>query len=223
MIYAFLNNPQLLINEFNELIDVAQSKSFITVGIEIQKNEIEVLRRYQENLQELKAGFIARHLENEANLVWCLISSVNIIENELLMLVNIKEDKMAEAWANLVRAQVVIGCVMRNHPFDSSQLEGQVRRLSSYEEILFPKMFFQSVGGIIKKSECSICHKDLDTCDHLKGKLYWGELCYRVITEMDLEEVSLVENPANKLCRIISIEKDGAKWDVLTLRSLPIA
>lgn len=38
-----------------------------------------------------------------------------------------------------------------------------------------------------------------------------GELCCRLIVEMDLEEISIVENPANKLCRIISIQRDGKK------------
>lgn len=45
-----------------------------------------------------------------------------------------------------------------------------------------------------------------------------GEMCCRIITEMDLEEVSLVENPANKHCRTLTIEQNGKKIDIMTLR-----
>lgn len=219
---AFFENPKLLIDEFNELIDVSQTKAFITVGIEIQKEEIEVLEQYCKDLTELKEGFVARNLENEANLVYCIIGSIKVIQHELYMLVYIKEDKMAEAWANLVRAQVLIGTVIRNYPFNADHLNGYFERLARYENLLFPKMHFQSTGGIIKKSECSICHQDLNTCDHLKGKLYRGELCCRLIKEIELEEISYVDNPANKLSRIISIQDGGKKWDTLTLRLMNI-
>jgi len=222
MIQAFLENPVLLINEFNELIDTSQAKAFITVGIEIQKDEIEVLNNYEQELIKLKKEFAERRLENEANLVYCIISSVEIIRHELSMLVCIKEDKMPEAWAHLVRAQVLIGTIFRNHPIDASQLDGQMNRLASYEKLLFPKMFFQSTGGIIKDSECSICHQDLNLCEHLKGNLYMGELCCRLIKEIELEEISSVDNPANKLNRIVSIQTGGKKWDTLTLRPMPV-
>jgi hypothetical protein len=217
---AFIENPNLLIKEFNDLIDLSQTKAFITVGIEIQKEEIKTLNQYRLDLLELKKGFVSRGLENEANLVFCIEGSVAIIQYELEMLVNIKEDKMATAWANLVNAQTLIGPISRNYPFDENYLSGYMERLIDYEKLLFPKMFFQSTGGIIKKSECSICHQDLNTCEHLKGKLYMGEMCCRLISEIDLEEVSFVDRPANKHCRVVTIQSGDKKWDVLTLREV---
>lgn len=222
MMQAFLENPSAIIDEFNDLIHISQTKAFITVGVEIQKDETEVLNKYEQDLIQLKSEFAKRHLENEANLIYCIIGSVKVIKHELLMFVCIKEDLMAEAWAHLVRAQVILGTLIRNHPFDESQLDGQMNRLGSYEKLLFPKMFFQSTGGIIKDSECSICHQNLNVCEHLKGKLYMGELCCRIIKEVELEEISTVDNPANKLNRIISIQADGKKWDTFTLRPMPI-
>ncbi|MEZ4973083.1 MAG: hypothetical protein R2820_07210 [Cyclobacteriaceae bacterium] len=217
---AFIENPQLLINEFNELIDTAQTKAFITVGIEIQKDEIEVLRTYRDDLKKLKSEFISKKLENEANLVFLIDNSIHAIQLELEMLVNIKEDNMSAAWGSLVQAQVTIGTVIRNHFLDASFLDGFVDRLSAYEKLLFPSMMFHSVGGIIRKSLCSICNDDYNKCDHLKGNLYMGEMCVHIITKMDLEEASVVENPANKLCRTISIQVNGKSYDTLTLRTL---
>ena len=56
--------------------------------------------------------------ENEANLIYCIDNSLLAIQYELQMLVNIKEDKMNEAWGNLVNAQVVYGTVISNYPFE---------------------------------------------------------------------------------------------------------
>lgn len=219
---AFFENPQLLIDEFNQQMEISQIKTYITVGVEIQKKEIAVLEQYCKDLIKLKQEFVARKLESEANLVYCIIGSVKVIQHELYMLVYIKEDKMDQAWANLVRAQILIGSVIRNYPIDPGHLSGYMERLAGYEKLLFPKMHFQSTGGIIKKSECSICHQNLNTCEHLKGKLYMGELCCRLIHEIELEEISYVDNPANKLCRIVSIQKGNKKWDTMTLRQLEI-
>jgi hypothetical protein len=214
----FLENPNLLIKEFNEMASIAQRKAFITVGIEIQKEEIEILKNYRSELNNLKGKFIERKLENEANLIYCIDNSLLVVQYELQMLVNIKEDKMSEAWGNLVNAQVIYATVVRNYPFELQSSTGYINRLDRYEKLLFPALYFQSVGGIIKKSHCSICNESYNKCDHIKGKLYNGEICTRIITEMDLEEVSFVETPANKHCRVLTFGFDGKTVDILTLR-----
>jgi len=215
---VFLENPNFLINEFNEMAAIAQRKAYITVGIEIQKEEIETLKNYRDELNELKKEFVKRNLENEANLVYCINNSLLAVQYELQMLVNIKEDKMAEAWGNLVNAQVSYGTVVRNYPSEFQAPDGYMERLASYEKLLFPNLYFQSVGGVIRKSRCSICGESFSKCDHIKGKLYMGELCCHIITEMDLEEGSFVENPANKHCRVLTIKSAGKTIDILTLR-----
>jgi hypothetical protein len=220
MIKEFLENPNLLIEEYNDLIEVAQLKTFITVGIEIQKEEIAVLTQYREGLREVKKAFIDLNKEKEANLVYCLDGMIRVIQYELEMLVNIKEDQMAEAWGNLVNAQVLLASVIRNIQIQADHLKNHVIKLTNYERMLFPKMNFSSMGGIITESECSICHQDPNECDHLKGKLYMGEVCSTLIKGFDLHEVSVVDNPENKHCRVISFEHDGKKWDALTLREV---
>lgn len=215
---VFFENPNLLIKEFNEMAAISRSKAFITIDIEIQKKEIETLESYREELKALKKDFVERNLENEANLIYCIDNSLLAIQYELQMLINIKEDKMSKAWENLVNAQVKYGTVIRNYPFELQSENGYLERLLNYEKLLFPNLFFQSAGGIIKKSHCSICEQSLNNCDHIKGKLYNGEICCRIITEMQLEEVSFVENPANKHCRVLTIEQNGKTIDIMTLR-----
>lgn len=215
---VFLENPNLLIKEFNEMAQIAQRKAFITVGIEIQKEEIEILTNYRNELKELKKQFVEINLENEANLIYCIDNSLLAVQYELQMLVNIKEDKMREAWGNLVNAQVIYGTVLRNYPFELETTNGYVERLEMYEKLLFPKMFFSSVGGIIKKSNCSICKESYSKCNHIKGRLYNGELCVREISEMEIEEVSIVDVPANKHCITLTTTINNKTVDLITLR-----
>ena len=197
---------------------IAQRKAFVTVGIEIQKKEIETIINYRSELKELKNQFVEKNLEKESNLIYCLENSLLAVQYELQMLVNIKEDKMNEAWGNLVNAQVIYGTVVRNCPFELESTNRYVERLEAYEKLLFPKMFFSSVGGIIKKSNCSICKESYGKCNHIKGRLYYGELCVREITEMELEEVSLVDVPANKHCVMLQTTINNKTVDILTLR-----
>lgn len=207
-------------SEFNKVIAVAQNKSIFARGIEIQKEEIEFLEKYKNKLSLLKTIFIENQLEYESNLVFCFEESIRTIQLELTMIVNLKEDRMGIAWDNLVDAQVSASNVVSNHP-QGQDLEGYLDKLRSYEIILFPKMMFASIGGIIKRSECSICNDNYGKCNHIKGKVYMGEMCCRVVTEMIAEEFSIVENPANKHCRILTIDtvKSG-EIDVLTLRKI---
>ncbi len=215
---VFIENSNLLIQEFNEMAGIAQRKAYISIGMEIQKDAIETIINYRKELNEPKAEFVKRNEEYGAKLVYCIDSSLLAVQYELQMLVNIKEDNMGEAWGNLVNAQVIYGTVLRNWPPEFQVPSGYVERLESYEKLLFPNLYFQSVGGLIKKAYCSICRECFNNCDHIKGRLYMGELCRREITEMDLDEVSFVENPANKHCRVIAMEIGGKMIDILTLR-----
>lgn len=209
-----------IIIEFNKIIAVAQNKSIFARGIEIQKEKIEFLEKYNNKLSLLKKSFVENQLEYESNLIFCFEESVRTIQLELTMIVNLKEDKMDIAWDNLVDAQVSASTVVSNHP-NGQDLEGYLDKLRSYEIILFPKMMFASIGGIVKKSECSICNDSYGKCNHIKGKLYMGEMCCRVITEMVAEEFSVVENPANKHCRVLTLDTDeSGEVDVLTLRKI---
>lgn len=208
-----------LLNKFNILIEVSQNKAIFTRGIEIQKDEINNLNNYLKDLHSIKIKYVSEEREQDANFVLYLEMSVKTIQKELSMLINLKEDKMAEAWNDLIEAQILIGSVIRNHPLNGDSLYGYLQRLDFYEKLLFPSMMFSSVGGIVKKSECSICGTDYDNCDHIKGKFYMGEMCCRIISEMELEEVSMVENPANKGCRMLTIQDSmGDVIDLMTLR-----
>ena len=137
-----LKNINLLIDEFNKIAFIAQRKAFITIASEIQKEEIETIEAYRNSLFELKRKYVEHELNEEANLTFCLEQSLQSIQYELQMLINIKEDNMNEAWNNLVKAQVTYESVARNCPYESISANGYMRKLEYYEKILFPGMMF---------------------------------------------------------------------------------
>ena len=104
----------------------------------------------------------------------------------------------------------------------ASHLDSYLEHLDALEHHMFPAQMFFSPGMIIREARCSICGQEYGECDHLAGKPYMGELCTREIVHVDLEEVSLVTNPANKHARgIIISDKDGIHRDFLTWRLAP--
>lgn len=207
-----------LIEEFNEKIHATQKKAIFTRNIEIQKSECELLRLWQEDLEKTKIEYIAESREEESNFILLLICSIETIKQELCMLIQLKQGNMANAWDALITAQNLTQTVARNHPVDGSYLSGYSERLHHYETILFPEMVFSSIGGIVEESECSICKGPYGECDHIKGYFYMGQVCSNIISRMNLKEVSIVENPANKHCRMMYVtDKNGDKIDLLTL------
>lgn len=208
-----------IIEIYNEAMLKSQNIAIFTRNKEIQTDEIEHLKKYDEYLEAVKNDYIKEKNEKVANLILCLQLGSRAVCCELSMLVFLKDNEMEKAWNNLIEAQYLTLNVIRNHPTNGDYLLGYMKRLNEYETLLFPKMMFSSYGGIIKNSECSICGNDYGKCDHLKGKFYMGQMCCRIIKEVDLEEVSTVENPADKRCRVISYsDENGDNIDILTLK-----
>jgi len=64
-----------------------------------------------------------------------------------------------------------------------------------------------SIGGIIRKSTCSICRKDYTKCNHITGKEYEGKGCVVRIEDILLADFSIVKNPVQSLARLTIASK----------------
>jgi len=77
-----------------------------------------------------------------------------------------------------------------------------------------------SVACVVEKSECSICGEDPNDCTHIAGREYNESHCYRLITQADILEISLVRRPRQPDARITSLsvgveelqEELGPRW-----------
>src|SRR4030067_956195 len=54
---------------------------------------------------------------------------------------------------------------------------------------------------------------------YIKLKPYMGQLCGRIITEAELREVSFVDEPSNKHCRVTSFTEGEVTCNALTHRA----
>ncbi len=67
-----------------------------------------------------------------------------------------------------------------------------------------------SVGCSVKRRICSVCGKEICTCNHIKGKEYNGKQCYAILDEpLDAYEWSFVAVPAQKNAGVIKSYKNG--------------
>ena len=205
---------------FNDAIHACQRLCFITRGKELQIEARDTMALVKVEAGQLKERAIAHEYEDIANALLSTEEVANALINELNMWISIKEEKYAEAWDFLVNAQTAVTTAMQAHSL-ADHLDGYVARLSALERHIFPNHGFLSIGTIVQKSDCTICGQEYGTCDHLVGKPYMGKMCYRRISECELEEVSLVTKPANKHCRITRFsESDGIMVDAFTLRAV---
>jgi len=114
-------------------------------------------------------------------------------------------NKFSDSWSALQDVQDRLRTVYRftnePRPLILSHIERQCGEL----EKLYPYQVFASVGIIKEEAECSICGKSIDSfeCEHIAGELYRGRLAYGIVKHVkQLEEVSLVKNPADKRCTV---------------------
>lgn len=206
-----------LLTRSNATLHEAQRLFYATRGSELQEQCVQDLLRLRDDIGQLKRDAAQAQDEDTANMLFALGSVVTSFCEGLRMWIAMKTDRMGEAWAHLVNAQESIGIALRGNP-GASAYQVYAKRLGLIEAVVFPPQSFVSVGMVIHKSECSICGLDLEDCDHVPGRLYLGDLCYQIVKDAKLVEVSHVDDPASKHHRVTAIqERDGSR-DTLTWR-----
>jgi len=188
-----------------EIIKTLESKLtylFITRDKKIFEEQLSLLIDLKDKIIETKNEFISQQ-ETEAN-KWLSIENIclSIIEG-LNLFVKLKENDPDTAWNHLIAAQ--------NHSHWSNnefQLLGTIQRdcvshFNNIELVLFPPQTFMSASMITEKSECSICHKDFSSCDHIRGEAYMGQACAEIATKISqFNHAAIVDHPDDKRCRV---------------------
>jgi hypothetical protein len=203
---------------FVEISSDCQKFCFMSRAKEQQEDARNRLHELYNEAHILKLDVISQKDENAANALLSLELIIQALQGELNMWLALKEDDASAAWDYLVDAQRDAINALKVHPI-GGHLDGYIQHLNILEITLFPGQMFASPGMIIGEATCSICGEEFGECDHLKGKAYMGEMCIRNINHVaSVEEVSIVENPANKHCRITSFTEKGVTRDILTWR-----
>jgi len=204
--------------EVIDSINNALPLTYLSCGIELQRDAVNSLRSLRDHLAGVREGFISVKDEFNANAAMrCQLMASGIL-NFLEMWVLLKEDKAIEAWDKLVDAQSDLRIVQRIR-FDDG-IDVLIQRLIVIEETCFPTQLFFSVAYTFTTAFCTICEKIYGECDHICGRIYTGSICRRYIPECQIQETSITPNPADKRCRLTQVTKDGISFCTLTLREL---
>lgn len=208
-----------LFKQVRQAMDDVSRFCNLSRSIEFQKEKRDDLIRLINDVRQFKSNAIRVSNEHLANMSLALEGCLTSMLNELEMWIAFKNDDPNTAWTQLINAQSCMIAALRAHDI-TSDYEDYCQRLHVLEHCLFPPMMFFSAGLVVKRSECSICGSEYGDCDHIKGKVYMGQYCSRIIKECSPTEISIVDEPASKHCRVISISENGIMRDFLTWRKI---
>ena len=205
---------------FNNIVEKNLKFIIFTRGVEFQKQAIVELESLLKKTAKLKHTIIKSKDEKSSNVLLSLENLVSAYINELKMLVFLKEDNMNSAWECLVNSQYSLRTAFQADDIVLSYNgEYYLKKLELIEKIFFPHQTFNSIEAKVESSKCSICGQEYGECMHVTGRPYMGQICNRIITKMQFQGLSiLVENPADKRCRVTGISDNGYMRDVLTWR-----
>jgi hypothetical protein len=208
------------INEFNKVTRDCETFCFITRAKELQLQSCAKLEELLNKTTEVKKKAILQQDEDSANAMLSFRCMIESLRSQLKMWMFLKDDDPVAAWDSLIDAQDAAQAAMRAHNL-AAHMESYLARLYAIEQLVFPPQIFNSLSLIVHGTECSICHKEYGECDHLSGRPYMGEFCIRIIGESEITEGSIVENPKDKRCRVVSFTENGICTDRMTWRQTP--
>jgi hypothetical protein len=162
-------------------------------------------RAKEADTQRKKAIKLAR--ETDANAAWFLRAVATGRGDFARAFRLMREEKYQDAW-NLLE-QIEISCmnvlanpILEPDSYAVPELQAAIARWQT----LYPYAVFASPEWITKRVECSICGKDIDPwegCGHQTGKVYMGEIAYRIIREAQFLAIALVRDPVQKYSVIL--------------------
>jgi len=204
------SRTQEILSEGNKFCCLVRDAGF-------QKEHSQKLRAHKAELSKIKESCLDD--DNSANEILALELMLDAQAHELDMWVALKEDHPADAWEHLVSAQDAVRGAVQAHEV-AHNLAAYQQKLHIAEKLLFPPQLFFSVSVVVRESICSICNSPYGECDHIVGRPYFGKLCSRILKTSEVREISIVDDPANKSCRVLEIADGGITRDFLTWRPI---
>lgn len=210
------------IDRFNETVEKCQVFIYITRDSGLQRAACATLGDQIASVAAEKTEAIRRADETYANILLGCESVATALKAEIEMSLLLKEGRPDEAWYRLVDAEYALADALRADP-GFSRLAGNLDRLLAIERLVFPPQLFLSSGMVVKTQICTICGQEYEDCDHIKGRPYMGEFCRVTLIPSKVDHVAIVDNPANKRCRIFNVSDEGGYRNRMTWAIEPIA
>lgn len=176
------------------------------------------LDEFDKKLQLVKEAFVQVDNQKEAKQIWIFQTIIEIHKLYINAYDFIKNKEHYKGWCELERIEITISSLKRHFTYDKRQFYlWHIEKTTKDLQVIFPYRLFGSSELLKKKKKCSVCDKDISIrkpCGHIVGEIYNGEMCHRIVTEVEVLGMSLVENPGNKFSvMFIQDEKSGEQTD----------
>ena len=204
---------------FNSVIHEVQKYKIFVRGREFHVASITTLQKLIAECSRKKVEAIKSVEEESANCFLAMEFTAHAFVGEFKLYLALKDDQPDLAWDHLIDAQCLAAKAMKAHQI-ADQLKEYVTHLRDLETILFPEPTFLSAGLIIERSECNICGQEYGECTHIIGRPYLGKLCERIRRKFKATEISVVENPADRHCRVQYFAEGQSWYNVCSLRTV---
>ena len=157
---------------------------------------------FLEALSLFKAAAVRSKDQELAKLLWCY-EQILIIQDQYIEAFNmLKNHDFYKAWCRLERVEIGVQSLNRHFLGRADRFHiPLIQKLTDQWQSLYPYRLFVSPAFLKKKVVCSICKKNVllrHPCGHEVGEIYDGEMCYRIVTEAEVIEISLVPDPVQK-------------------------
>ena len=192
------------------------------VEIEIKLRKIHEqkysLEEFNADLQVIKGIYVKENKQEEAKQIWIYQTIIKVHKLFIEAFNLLKSKQYYQGWCQLERIEITIRDLKKHFLYDKEQYKlWQIEKTVKNLQVIFPYRLFGSSEILKKKKKCSICGKEIsirNSCGHIVGEIYDGEMCYRIVTEAAILGISLVQNPGNKFSvMFMNDEKTGEKID----------
>lgn len=209
------DTPSPQIEDFNRIVSEVEVLLFITRDAELQRDAIAQLSSLAAQVTAWKEQALREGRERDANIFLGCSCVIRSLQAELNMWLSLKDAQPDAAWEHLIESQAAAADAVRADP-GFRHVESRAKKLDAIERCIFPPQRFVSAGLIVRNQECSICGMEYEDCPHLVGMPYWGEFCRIRLLNAQPDHVALVDDPANKLCRITHFQVEGGRRNRMT-------
>ncbi|MYA00796.1 MAG: hypothetical protein F4038_06020 [Chloroflexi bacterium] len=158
--------------------------------------------QFAETLKAKKLVAVSTGNQSLAKAIWCLESIGRSQDLFTEAFTDLSAGKFKSAWDKLEQCEIVL-VHLKPHFTEVNDRFG-IRHMRSHIpkfQDLYPFTLGVSPAYLFREMRCSVCDARIylrNTCDHVVGEIYDGEMCARAITDVDILEISLVDNPNQK-------------------------
>lgn len=172
----------------------------------------EALTAWMDLSRRASQAKIAAASTEEKDEIWAVETYAAAVVEYLSAYIAIRERRYYEAWCQLEHAEIALRWISLNPiNLEIAVLASKLATTVELWQSAFPYRIFASPGYRYKNWKCSICglkSTPVSPCGHSVGRVYDGKLCTRLITEVDILEISIVRHPVQKYSVLAPSDSD---------------